>query len=181
MARDAAEIVELVLDGDRQALGELYDRFAPLVRAFCYDRTGDLQLAWDISQEVFLVILQDLVRLKKPARVQSWILSIARNKLVDHYRGQARSTPLQEQLAAKLFADVPCAAEREQASQLRQVIRHLPETERLAIQLFYLEGVSTRGVSELLEMPLRTTYALLARARENLRQQLAGDSTEAAS
>ena len=49
-----ANLVEAVLSGDRSAYTDLYDRYARLVRAICYDATWDLNHSQDLSQEVFL-------------------------------------------------------------------------------------------------------------------------------
>lgn len=51
-----ADLLALVLQGDRQAYGRLYDRYAPFIRAICYDTTRELSQANDLCQEVFLCV-----------------------------------------------------------------------------------------------------------------------------
>ena len=52
--RDDRELVRVTIAGDKAAYGQLYDRYAPLVRAVCYDRTGNLADAQNLAQDVFL-------------------------------------------------------------------------------------------------------------------------------
>ncbi len=47
-------LVQAVIAGEKQAYQQLYDRYAPLARAVCYERTGNLADAQDLAQEVFL-------------------------------------------------------------------------------------------------------------------------------
>ena len=51
---DDAELAARAAGGERQAVGEIYDRYAPLVRAILFDATGSLDEANDLVQEVFL-------------------------------------------------------------------------------------------------------------------------------
>jgi DNA-directed RNA polymerase specialized sigma24 family protein len=52
--RSDNELVQAAVAGDRAAYGTLYDRYAPLVRAVCYDHTRNLADAQDLAQDVFL-------------------------------------------------------------------------------------------------------------------------------
>ena len=165
-------IVKRARNGNKPALAELYDRYAPLVRALCFDRTGDLQLALDITQDVFLIVLTELSRLKHPSRFQQWLMAIAHNKLADHYRCGARTQRLKERISAESFDPV----EKEQQMQLRKAISSLPEQERLAVHLFYIEGMPAKNISQLLHLPLRTAYSVLARARKSLKRQLSQEA-----
>ena len=52
-------LVLAVLAGDKAAYGKLYDRYAPLVRAVCYDEAGNLADSQDLAQDVFLRAYED--------------------------------------------------------------------------------------------------------------------------
>jgi len=172
MEQDIPEIVSRASRGERQALSELYDRFAPLVRAVCYDRIGDLQSAWDVAQEVFLTMLVDLEKLKDRSRFQPWLMGVTRNKVADFFRKKARAKPLEEDGPETPPARNPDPAEEEQLSLLKRAVRDLPERERLVVQLFYIEGRPAREIASLLAMPLRTVYASLAPARDDQKRRL---------
>ncbi len=59
-------LIEAVLAGDKAAYEKLYDRYAPLVRAVCYDYTGNLADAQDLAQDVFMRAYEKLDRLRNP-------------------------------------------------------------------------------------------------------------------
>ena len=78
-ADDDAALVRATVGGRAQAFGLLYDRYAPLVRAVCFDATGDLTGAQDLSQEAFLRAFRKLGRLRKPEQFAPWLIGIAKH------------------------------------------------------------------------------------------------------
>ena len=58
-------LVQAVFAGERTAYEKLYDRYAPLVRAVCYDYTGNLADAQDLAQDVFMRAYEKFDRLRK--------------------------------------------------------------------------------------------------------------------
>lgn len=174
-------LIEQARRGERAAFAQLYDRFAPLVRTVCFDRTGDWHATMDVTHEVFLAALTDLDNLAEPRRFRSWLLGVARNKLADHYRARLRTG----RMLTNCECDPPTGlfepAEQETQRQVRQAVADLPKRQRFAVELFYLEGLSAQEVADLLGMPLRTVYAQLVRARQSLRRALEENRREAAS
>ena len=172
MPQDLVDVVEQARSGDRSALAELYSRFAPLVRTVCFDRTDDWHAALDMTHDVFLTALCDLKRLRQTQRFQQWLLGITRHRVSEHFKARARGRRHQPRLDGEMLAPLVDPAQEEQQRRLRQAIEQLPEQERIAIRLFHIEGLAVREIVELLNMPMRTVYAILARARSRLRRQL---------
>lgn len=92
------ELLERTRAGDREAFGVLYERRHELVLAFLLKRTRNPEVAMDLMAETFaaaLVALHD----RPPAIVGSaapWLLTIARNTMIDSYRrGRVESTARQ--------------------------------------------------------------------------------------
>ncbi len=82
------ELLERTRAGDRDAFGELYERRRDLVRAFLLKRTRDPEAAMDLMAETFAAALLALAD-RPPVVVGSaapWLLTIARNALIDSYR-----------------------------------------------------------------------------------------------
>src|SRR5579863_1545190 len=129
--RTDAELAKRAALGDRDAAGEIYDRYAPLLRAILLDATGSLSEADDLLQEVFVRALTRLSQLRRPERLCGWLVGIARRQGTD-YRRQAgrrrrRFTP---------FAAEPAAPAESQSNEtidcVRRAIADLPERERMA-------------------------------------------------
>lgn len=49
------QLVHAVLAGDKSAYKELYNRYAALIRAVCYNGTGNITDAQDMAQDVFIL------------------------------------------------------------------------------------------------------------------------------
>ncbi len=162
-----------VLDGDQAAFGELYDRYAPLVRAVCYDATGDLTEAQDLAQEVFLRAYRRLGSLREPDRVAPWLVGIARRVGLEWRRRIGRR---RERLGLA-GDDVPAASDAtdERLEALDAALRRLPRCERLAIHAFYLDGQTAGHARQALRLSRSGFYRVLDRARRRLRRLMADE------
>ena len=81
MSSESAELVERARGGSRDAFAVLYDRHARLVRAICFDFTGQLSTAEDLSQDVFLKAYERLGQPRQPERFVPWLCEIARARV----------------------------------------------------------------------------------------------------
>ncbi len=133
-----ADAVRRVQAGELTAFAELYDRYARLVRCLSFDGTGNLNDANDICQEVFMKAYRQLSELREPGRFGFWLTGITRNTIVDWKRRQAREKVrfVDSVPESASSVDEQHAAET-MAAELRAQIRELPETERMALHLFY--------------------------------------------
>jgi RNA polymerase sigma factor (sigma-70 family) len=89
------ELLDRTIAGDREAFGVLYERRHDLVLAFLLKRTRNPEVAMDLMAETFAAALVALLD-RPPAIVGSaapWLLTIARNTMIDSYRrGRVEST-----------------------------------------------------------------------------------------
>lgn len=162
------ELVAAALRGDRTAFAELYDRRARLIRAVCFNTTGDLHSAADLTQEVFLRAYSKLASLRKPESFAAWLTGIARQVCREWRRGRLRD----RQMARSLPEDVPSAEREAEADPrletLQEALMQLPERERLSLQAFYLQGLDAEQARAVLGLSKSTFYRVLAEARERL-------------
>jgi RNA polymerase sigma factor (sigma-70 family) len=172
MPASDATLVRGVLSGDRNAFAELYDRWAGLIRAMCFDAIRDLDAAEDLAQEVFLRALRKLGSLRDPARFVSWLMGIARHVCREWRRGQLQN----RRRLTSLTDDLPFVAEDspsdDRSALLREALAALPERERLSLQAFYLRGLDAEQARTALGLSQPTFYRVLASARQRLRQTL---------
>ncbi len=172
MAATDGTLVQGVLNGDRAAFAELYDRRARLVRAICFDRTHNLDAAADLTQEVFLRALQKLGGLRDPQRFTAWLVGISRQVCREWRRGRF----LDRQRTTKLTDAAPVAARDdspdERVAFVRDALGALPERERLSVQAFYLQGLDVEAARAALGVSRATLYRVLSGARQRLRKIL---------
>ena len=106
-----------------------------------------------------------------PNLTVAWLVGVARHKLVDHWRRQARE---EAKLALAADADADDAIdewdERLDAIRARDVLARLGPHHRIALTLRYLDGLPVPDVAELLDRTVHATEALLVRARVAFRR-----------
>ncbi len=165
-----ADLVRAVLGGNRAMYAELYDRYAPLVRAVCHNTTRNLACAQDLSQEVFLKAYDRLRTLRDPDQFVAWLVGIARNEC----RGWLRNRSRERFVPMTGAGDVPAreALEGTEDTAVIEAIELLPERERLALHAFYLQGESADALGTLLGLSSSGVYRLLDRARRRLAKLL---------
>ena len=161
-------LVQLVVAGDRLAYGLLYDRFVRLIRCLCFDATGDVHSAQDLAQEVFLRAYSNLDRLRDRERFGPWLVAMARHICADWHRSRAHDRHRFTEKTIEVAAKVTDVEEENRNLEVRRHIAKLPEKERVALHLFYLEDQPAERASRLLGLSNSAFYKLLARARTRL-------------
>ena len=165
-------LVRAVLAGERAAYEKLYDRYAALVRAVCYDATRNLAEAQDLAQDVFLRAYEKLEQLRNPDRFGKWLITIARLRGREWQRRKLRNEKrFARVVAARSQVDDP--PDEGRIEQLREKITQLPEKERLALHAFYLQGKSADNACRVTRLSRSGFYRLLERARKRLSRLLA--------
>ena len=175
MAQSDAILVAGALRGDTAAYGQLYDKYARLVRAICYDETNHSTDSQDLAQEVFLRAHAKLQRLKDREQFGPWVISIAKNVCREYRKKRARDRHI-------LVGGAPAEAianevepPDERLAELEKAIRSLPERERMAIRTFYLQGEDVAEASRILKVSRSSLYRLLECARARLKHSLSQD------
>jgi RNA polymerase sigma-70 factor (ECF subfamily) len=180
-ADDDAALVRATLGGRAQAFGLLYDRYAPLVRALCFDATGDLYAAQDLSQEAFLRAFRKLAELRSPEQFAPWLIGIAKHVCREWRRGAGRRRRHAARVAelAEARRDVTdCEAASggrdldDDLCQLREAIAALPTREREALHLFYLQEQPADVAAKVLGLSRSGFYRALERAKKRIQRIL---------
>jgi RNA polymerase sigma-70 factor (ECF subfamily) len=160
-------LVRAVIAGEKTAYGQLYDRYAPLVRAVCYDVVGHLAEAKDLAQDVFMRAYDKLDTLREPELFGRWIVAIARHRCKEWHREKIRTQEKQTGFN-ETYAVSARSSNDGQLEQLRSAIRKLPTKERLALHTFYLQENSVDDARRILGLSRSGFYRVLERARKQL-------------
>jgi RNA polymerase sigma-70 factor (ECF subfamily) len=173
-------IIELVRAGrGREAFEQLVPAYRRRVFALAYGILRDRAAAEDLAQEVFVRLWQALPRYDGRARLSTWIYAITRNAAVSALRARRRSVSMSDAAVLAEVEEVAAApaADLEDA-RLRRAVDGLPDKQRQAITLYYLDERTVEEVAEMMGMPVNTAKTHLHRARASLRAAL-GESLEA--
>ena len=147
-----------------RAVLDVYDEALPQVYGYLLPRCGTPALAEDLTAETFLAAVDAARRGRPPSLSTGWLITVARNKLVDHWRRSAR-----EQRGLRAVAGEPSPPEdpwdeRLDALRARQVLMELGPHHRAALTLRYIDDLPVPEVAALLDRTVHATEALLVRA-----------------
>lgn len=172
-------VVELVLaaqEGDRDAFGELFERYRGPIVALARQRVGDQDEAEELAQEVFIKALEKLDQLRVPEAFSTWLRRIVHRMAINRgtRRGQAVACdPVT--LEATCYADECPYGEvvgREEADSLRAGLRKLTPLDRKTLEAFYLRGQSLLEMSDSFGAPVGTIKRRLHVARKRLAKEM---------
>lgn len=170
--RDRALLAN-VTAGSREALGQLYDRFAPRMLALALRILGTRRDAEDLLHDVFLEVWRRAADYDPDrGEVATWLLLRVRSRAIDRLRlsgARLQSAEVVESLVGP-GRDNP-ALEPERA-QLRRALERLPESQAEALIYAYYGGLTCREIAERQGVPLGTVKSRLAAAMARLRLEL---------
>lgn len=151
------------------ALLDLYDTALPDVYGYLVARCPSATLAEDLTAETFLAAVAAVRHGKVPRLTTAWLITVARNKLVDHWRRLAREERSLTLAHADDAVDDPWDAVLN-SDRARTVLGGLGPHHRAALALRYLDGMSVAQVADQLDRTVHATEALLVRARRAFRR-----------
>ena len=120
----------------------------------------------DITQNVFLKLLQEKKPFDSDDHVKHWLIRVTVNECRNLVRSRWWRAESFEEYAGQLVFD------NQAQSDLFQMVMALPRKYRLPIYLHYYEGYSTQEIGQLLKLPKNTVCTQLKRGRELLKESL---------
>jgi RNA polymerase sigma-70 factor, ECF subfamily len=161
------------MGGDRDhtaMLLSLYDHAVGEVFAFIQARCLDRHVAHELTADTFLAAVGQTQRGAVNEVTTAWLIGIARHKLIDHWRRQARrvrTIPLSEDFESELVDDpwdVVIDTRR-----VAVVLDAIGPHHRSALTLRYIDGLGVPEVAHCLDRSVEATETLLVRARKAFR------------
>lgn len=169
-------LVEAVARGDRAAFAELFDFYAPRVKAYLMRLNASNALAEEIAQEVMLTIWRKAGQFDRAqASASTWIFRIARNRRIDAARRAAKpELDGEDPMLQPPETESPDAAAHAagRAARVRTAISDLPEEQIALLRLAFFDGLSHRDIAERIGLPLGTVKSRLRLAFDKLRTRL---------
>lgn len=157
---------------DEQAFRAWYDRSLPSVYGYLFHRCGrDPDLAEELTQQAFVEAVRNYGRFRGQADPTTWVIGIARHKLVDHFRRAERDTRRMAALSAReLGVAGPARSSPPTApDDIDDALAVLPALQRAVLILHYMDRLSVREVARSIGKTEAATASLLARGREAFR------------
>lgn len=140
--------MRLAQDGDPIAYRALVDDLTPLLTRFLRRRVRDGADLADAYQDTFLALHRARFTYQSSRPIEPWIFAIARNVVADYgRRGYRRRV---HELPTETTPDTSMEPAAEADSMLAKVLRTLPRSQREALQLLKLQGLSIREAASLI-------------------------------
>ena len=164
-------LVTLVQSGDRAAGDRLAKRWQPRLARSARRMLRDDEQALVAVQEAWLSILRGIAGLREPSRFAPWAFGILRRRCIDRIRASQQRRGQETDGDADL-ATLPTAHGK---LALDQAFDALSPDQRLAAQLYFIEGMTLAEIAAVQDVPPGTAKTRLFHARRKLKAALEGD------
>ena len=179
------DVLRRLANGDRAALGVLYDRHAPVLLALGVRIVRVRREAEDLLHDVFLELWRHAGDYQaERGSVKSWMLLRMRSRCLDRVRshGYSRVVALDGEREGVLRGGVTELDERRlDGARLKGLLERLPVGQREVLALGYFEGLSFSEIATRLDIPLGTVKSRVSAAMQTLRKELGVRAPEEAS
>ena len=171
------------LSGDRSAISQLIERHSRRVKDYIHMMVKDRDVADDIFQETFIKAVRviDEGRYTDNGKFLSWILRIAHNQVIDHFRAQRQNKSVSEseagydvlgtlKLAERTVEDAMVCEQIER--DVRALVELLPAEQREVVMMRYFSGLSFKDIAEQTNVSINTALGRMRYALINLRRMI---------
>ena len=183
---DERSLVDRARSGDPDALGALYDAYAPRLYRYCLTRVGNETEAEDLTEDVFVKVLGAIERFEwRPGadgrRIPfgAWLFRIARNEIASFQRRAAsrpRSAELPEGLHDGQRGPAELAETKLAIEEVFRAVRELPDAQREVILLRFASGLTVKETAAALGKNVPNVKVLQHKGVQRLRTLLAAPS-----
>lgn len=177
---DDQELVEEILGGSQAAMEVLTRKYYKPINAFVYRKVGDKEAAYDLTQEIFIKVIQRIHSYSRKGSFQNWLYSIAINHCRDYwgsaaFRQGAQSLEVPAEIASG-EKSVPYIFERKETrEQIKQALNSLPDYQREALILKYFHHMKIKDIANVTSSNVPTVKSRLKQGLGKLAKLLRGE------
>lgn len=151
--------------GDGPAFRELFDRYKNPIYGFVRRRVGDPARAEDITQDIFLALVQRRNGYEVRSSFRTYLYRIAMNRVASEHRKNSPAPPEEPEPAAGGNPAV--------VHQVREALGRLDAEQHEVVMLREYQGLSYQEIAQVLNVPVGTVRSRLFRAKLALKEMLA--------
>jgi RNA polymerase sigma factor (sigma-70 family) len=165
-------LLRRVAGHDREAFEALYRAYHPRLQRYLSRYLRSSGAIEDVIHEVMLAVWQQADRFREASRVSTWIFGIAYHKALEELR-RASNRPFAVPSERLELSSPPVESHPGLRVALEQALARLPEEQRTAVELTYIQGHSYPEIARLMDCPVNTVKTRMFHARRKLRGMLA--------
>lgn len=160
---------------DEAAFREIVNRWEPRLYYYLRRIVENENDVWDVLQETWLVVFQNIQKLQDPLKFPTWLYRIGHNKAVSLLRKENRYAQItKEQIANHYENDTSISVVKEQAELVHKLLGKLKLAHREIITLYFLEGFSINEMAQIIGVSEGTVKSRLYYAKHKLHEVLKG-------
>lgn len=184
MAQTDEKLIKELLKGNESAMEILVKRYYDLVHSFIYRNTSDYNIAYDITQDVFIKMMKNIDKYQiENGKFKSWLLKIAVNTTKDYfrtniYKQRTQSYDISNQEIEDTTNVVDILSKKEEAIKIKEAIENLPKLQKEAVILKYYNDLKIKEISYITGENENTIKSRLFNGVKNLKRLLGGDNYE---
>jgi len=171
------ELLQLLCQGNLEALGLLYDRYQRMVYRTALAITGDPDAAADLLQDVFLRLHRFAGRIDLNRPLEPWLYRVTTNLSYTWVKRHNRWGKPLEDIAEWLMGGwknppLQQVELNDAWAQVQQAVLALPLPQRVVVVLYYINDLSLQDISGILDIPVGTVKSRLHYGRQSLKEHL---------
>jgi RNA polymerase sigma-70 factor (ECF subfamily) len=174
--RITADLVRAAQTGDREAFGQLFQRYHRGITAIVARRLKDFDAAQELCQDVFVQAMQKIDQLRTPECFGSWLRSIAIRMSINRQVRNRTALAIEPRAMNEAAIDESDPAEAvsrsERNAHVRAGLRRLRRQDRETLTAFYIRGQSLAEMARDFSAPLGTIKRRLHVARKRLAREI---------
>ena len=184
MGNNSDVLVKEILNGGESAMELLVKKNYNMVHAYVYRYTGDYQISYDITQEVFIKMMKNLHRYKNSnSKFEAWLLKIACNHCKDYFKSKSykerrESIEINNVELEENESVVNILERNERRKEVKKAVDSLPKMQKEAIILKYYNDLKIHEISEITGENINTIKSRLFNGVKNLKKYMGGKANE---
>ncbi|MBM3241631.1 sigma-70 family RNA polymerase sigma factor, partial [Candidatus Poribacteria bacterium] len=175
MIYDDIVLVNRTLQGEQDAFEALVRKYQDAIYGLAFHLIGDFTEAQDIAQQTFIKAYLGLSQLKEQGKFAHWLKKITVNECTSWLRRQQSISQLYERMDTPRNP-VPTPEQECEKKELNAAVRRamesLSEKNRLAVTLYYIDGLSQKEVANFLGVSVDVVANRISRARKQLKEKM---------
>lgn len=159
---------------DPAVFNQLYLAYIRPIYRYIYCKVGDVKQTEDLTAQVFLEALESLPRYHHNGHFSAWLFSIARHKVVDHYRTQRSDLPIEvtDGESDNKVDPLSTLIQTEETQRISKFIHLLDEQDQELLRLRFVAELNFAEIARLINSNMEATKKRFYRLLAHLRQQL---------
>ncbi len=184
LAQTDENLIKEILKGNESAMEILVKRYYDLVHSYIYRTTNDYNIAYDITQDVFIKMMKSIDKYNlEEGKFKNWLLKIAVNTTKDYFKSKTYKQRIENyDIENHEIEDksnvIDIISKKEESIKIKEAVEKLPNLQREAIFLKYYNDLKIKEISKITGDNENTIKSRLFNGVKNLKKLLGGDLFE---